>query len=104
MVPKQGKGDVKKRRLVDKPIGGGWSAYGPRSHPIFIGRSGGYDRLDEALRDGLLRDVARSRVHTQEEISRWLGCSVGTVGRWWRGRQTPRGMYRRILVAYLLRG
>ncbi len=75
-----------KPKDIDKRIGGLWSATGLRTHPIFVGPWGGYDNLGEALRDGLLRDVARSRGETQEEISRQLGCSMVTIGRWWRGQ------------------
>jgi len=61
--------------------------------------------LREALKMGLLRDVAQERGHTQAQLAQRFGCSLAAVTHYWQGRKIPRAhVYRRALFEYLLHG
>jgi hypothetical protein len=58
----------------------------------------------EALQDGILKDIARSRGHTQWMIAEQLSVSLTIVAQWWRGEKCPTGLYRTAVERYLLEG
>lgn len=96
---------------MQQNIGGGWfiTDEGPGASadaPTYLaqrcrhGRHIAHD-FGEALRCGMLKDVAHSREHTLHDAAAATGAHWNTVARWWRGEQCPRGLYRRAVQAYL---
>jgi len=48
-----------------------------------------------------LRETARARGHTQQDVAVMLNCHTQTVARWWQGNAMPTGLYRSALERYL---